>query len=114
MKTIWLRTASVTFVRTGILRRTRYVAILCLLIGVVRSGVPDLFLNEAMRAGSWKFIDKPDGTRFLFDLSTDPSESNDLAADHPERCAEFQRQLDAWEAQFPPSNPPASQAQRKS
>lgn len=75
----------------------------------VRRGVKPM---RAMRAGSWKFIDKPDGTRFLFDLSSDPSESHDLAAAHPERCAEFQRQLDAWEAQFPASNPPASKARR--
>src|SRR5690606_2176978 len=38
----------------------------------VRRGVKPM---RAMRSGAWKFIDQPDGTRFLFNLSIDPGES---------------------------------------
>ena len=71
----------------------------------VRRGVNPM---RAMRSGKWKFIDQPDGTRFLFDLSSDPGESRNLAPKHADVCVEFQRQLEQWEAQFPSTNPPAA------
>lgn len=50
----------------------------------------------ALRQGNWKAIRKdlvknPDAGLELYDLSKDPSESDDVAGQHPEKVAEFTR-----------------------
>lgn len=56
--------------------------------------------QQCARVGDWKAVRqnlapgknaKPDLTIRLYDLSRDPREQNDVAADHPERVAEFAR-----------------------
>ncbi|WP_267906552.1 sulfatase-like hydrolase/transferase [Persicirhabdus sediminis] len=56
----------------------------------------------AVRHGSWKLIrvtELDESYRYLlFDLKEDPSETKDLAAKYPERCAALQKQLANWES----------------
>ncbi len=40
--------------------------------------------RDAVRRGDWKWIRRADGVEELFDLALDPSESVDVAAQHPE------------------------------
>jgi len=76
----------------------------------VRGGVKP---QRAVREGRWKLVDHPDGPWHLFNLIADPGEKNDVAAAHPERCAQLQRKLDAWEQEFPANNPPATKTPRE-
>lgn len=64
----------------------------------------------AMRDGEWKFIEHYDGdTLELYNLTTDPSETRNLASEQPRRVASMRRQLHAWiksmNAQTNPPNP---------
>jgi len=64
----------------------------------------------AIRAGPWKLIEfYENGRRELFDLSKDPRESKNVAADHPDVVAELAKRLDAWRrdagALMPTPNP---------
>jgi arylsulfatase len=53
--------------------------------------------NRAVRHGSWKLVaDGVDGPWELYDLAADRSETNDLAATHPEKAAELERLWMAW------------------
>ena len=52
--------------------------------------------NAAVRSGEWKLVREFEGAWELYDLSVDRSESNDLAADEPERVAELARRWQAW------------------
>ena len=51
-----------------------------------------------MRQGAWKLIvNGPDGPGVaLFNLDDDPGETNDVAADEPERVAAMREALDDW------------------
>ncbi|MFM8903943.1 MAG: sulfatase-like hydrolase/transferase [Verrucomicrobiota bacterium] len=50
-----------------------------------------------VREGSWKLIEHyEDGSLELFDLSKDPSETKDLAAQEPARVATMRGKLEAW------------------
>lgn len=71
--------------------------------------VPNYTHNAAMRDGPWKLV-RPYVTRnvptgnssaapVLYHLATDPLESTDLAAQHPERVARMQTALAAWSAE---------------
>jgi len=52
-----------------------------------------------LRDGSWKFIHELDSGRSkLFDLCSDPGETNDLAPKLPERVAEYLPRLQQWSA----------------
>ncbi|MCS7468915.1 arylsulfatase [Stieleria sp. ICT_E10.1] len=62
--------------------------------------------NAAMRQGKWKLV-RPYVTRgvpkgqskrppALYDLAADPSESRDVAAQHPERVSRMNDSLEAW------------------
>ena len=57
----------------------------------------ELFGMQALRKGDWKAsnINRPFGTASwqLFNLAEDPGETNDLAAEHPQR---LQQLIDAW------------------
>ena len=45
--------------------------------------------NRAVRTGPWKLVSRHGKPWELFDLSTDRSETHDLAAEQPERVAEL-------------------------
>ncbi|NQT16316.1 MAG: arylsulfatase [Planctomycetes bacterium] len=68
--------------------------------------VPRYSHNAAMREGDWKLV-RPSVTRnvpkgesdlraVLYNLASDPAESRDVAAEHPERAARMAAALDAW------------------
>ena len=64
----------------------------------------------AIRAGKWKLIEFfDDGRHELFDLSAGPSESRNVAADHPAIVKELGTKLEAWRkevgAKLPTPNP---------
>src|SRR2546421_13085100 len=52
--------------------------------------------QRAVRSGRWKLVQ--DGNDFyLFDVSQDPGERNDLTAEHPELVRKLNAALDEWE-----------------
>jgi arylsulfatase A-like enzyme len=52
--------------------------------------------QRAVRSGNWKVL--IDGSQqFLFDVASDPSERNDLAAKRPDLVRKLKAQIDAWE-----------------
>ena len=53
--------------------------------------------NRAIRRGTWKMIVAGDHT-WLFDLSTDLGELNNVAAEYPEMVEQLEADLLAWEA----------------
>lgn len=65
---------------------------------------------SAVRAGRWKLLEYfEDGHTELYDLESDPSESRDLSAVHPDRIARLHARLKAWRqdvgASLPQPNP---------
>jgi arylsulfatase A-like enzyme len=58
--------------------------------------------HRAARDGQWKYIDTTDGTTFLYDLSADIAESNNLAEQNPELVQRLRGEVDAWEASVDP------------
>lgn len=54
----------------------------------------------AVRDGDWKLIRMPDRPPYLFDLATDPSESNNLFFQEPERARTMFQTLFEWEQQM--------------
>ena len=70
-----------------------------------RGDAPERYRNFAARSQDWKLVQplgggeaKWDGkTAFqLYDMAHDPLELHDLAAENPERVAEFKARYDAW------------------
>jgi arylsulfatase A-like enzyme len=57
--------------------------------------------HQAVLHGDWKLIraDRPQNGRWLFHLAEDPTERENLAADHPERVAALEALLDAHNAE---------------
>ncbi|QDU98011.1 arylsulfatase [Lignipirellula cremea] len=52
----------------------------------------------AIRAGDWKALRaKEGGTWSLFQLAEDPTETTDLAAQHPQQVQQLERQFQAWQ-----------------
>lgn len=50
-----------------------------------------------VRQGSWKYIEAPmEGTRELYDLSSDPTERTNLLSRHPQLASELAGRLEAW------------------
>jgi arylsulfatase len=53
--------------------------------------------NRAVRSGDWKLVAKGAGGAWeLYDIATDRTESNDLAAQHPEKVRELVAKWEAW------------------
>lgn len=50
------------------------------------------FASCAVRTTRWRFVNNKE----LYDISADPYEKNDVAADHPEVIADLQEHYDAW------------------
>jgi arylsulfatase A-like enzyme len=61
----------------------------------VRKGVDP---HRAVRDGKWKYIDKPDATQYLYDLSIDAGETENLALQQPGRASMLKKLLDTWES----------------
>lgn len=61
--------------------------------------------QKAVRKGDWKLL-QDSGYNLLFNLHEDPGERIDLAYRHPDRVAELQQALAAWEAEMEASKPP--------
>jgi arylsulfatase A-like enzyme len=58
--------------------------------------------NLAIRNKEWKLLVNADGQGAeLYDLSTDPSESKNVAKDHPEEAARLQSNLLKWRESMP-------------
>lgn len=67
-------------------------------------GDPDL-PDLAVREGPWKLLCEYDGTDAqLYDLRTDPGESNDVTADHPALVTELAEKVVAWHQSMPHDN----------
>lgn len=56
--------------------------------------------RAAIRDGDWKLIRYLDRPAELFDLASDPSEQNDLAASEPDRVRALYKKLFAWELEL--------------
>ncbi|NNE92511.1 MAG: sulfatase-like hydrolase/transferase [Verrucomicrobiales bacterium] len=58
------------------------------------------FSGGAIRVGDWKLIERFDsGMDELFNLESDPGESTNLAAEQPERIADFKAKLAEWRSE---------------
>jgi arylsulfatase A len=66
--------------------------------------------SYAMRDGSWKLVSLPKSKPQLFDLGRDLKESNNLAAEQPERTKSMLAALNAWreDVEKPRSQQPSS------
>ncbi len=58
--------------------------------------------QRAVRQGSWKYVDYPDGKQELFDLTADVGETNDLSDARPQIASDLRQQLNDWEADVDP------------
>jgi uncharacterized sulfatase len=66
----------------------------------------DPFPDLAMRDGNWKLLCMADGSSpQLYDLSTDPSESHNLADKNSKRVTQMKTHLLDWNASMPKDNP---------
>ena len=68
--------------------------------------------NRALLAGDWKIVAAGASSEWeLYDLKADPTESRNVAKDHPDKvralAAEWRRQTDAYTAQAKKDAPPA-------
>lgn len=62
------------------------------------------FWNQAaVREGDWKLLKLSDQQSFLFDLSKDKEEKNNLAAQHPDIVQRLESSLNTWAAQLTPA-----------
>lgn len=58
---------------------------------------------KTVRHGDYKLlINDADKTTFLYDIANDPSETNDLSTQLPEKVAELTQLFKSWEAELPP------------
>jgi arylsulfatase A-like enzyme len=65
--------------------------------------LPDL----ALRSGDWKFLCEYDGSDpELYNLKTNPTETKNLAAQHPALVAKFTKSCITWHKSMPPDNGP--------
>ena len=55
--------------------------------------------NQAVRMGDWKIVNAQRGAPWkLYNLSTDPTETDDLAPHHPERVTRMENAFRAWQS----------------
>ncbi len=71
-------------------------------LDLIRARRPDVDLSEldrawrAIRDERWKLARASDGTSELYDLESDPGETNDLSTVHTEIVSRLSRELDRW------------------
>ena len=66
------------------------------------------FWNQAaVREGDWKLLKLSGQQSFLFDLSKDKEEKNNLAAQHPDIVQRLESSLNTWAAQLTPAGLPS-------
>ncbi|HMG67267.1 MAG TPA: hypothetical protein VK588_06255, partial [Chitinophagaceae bacterium] len=53
--------------------------------------------HKAMRDGKWKYFQDEKGNEYLFDLSIDPREDNDLKDQQPELFNKLKNKYSEWE-----------------
>ena len=53
--------------------------------------------NYAVRDGNWKWLRDEKTEEYLFDLSADPSEKNNLKEKFPETFLKLKNKFNAWE-----------------
>lgn len=58
--------------------------------------------HRAVRDGDWKYIDSTRGEQFVYDLSKDIGEKENLAAKLPDRAAAMKKLVDQWEKDISP------------
>jgi N-acetylgalactosamine-6-sulfatase len=58
--------------------------------------------HRAVRDGDWKYIDAPKGARYLYDLSKDIGEKENLADRMPELADTLKKHIDQWEKEISP------------
>ena len=100
---------------------SEYVAPMMSQIHTVATGWPGLDVSRftrrlrAVQAGDLKLIRPSEGEAELYDLSADPLELRDLAADRPEKVKELSGKLDDWLNSFPhyQYQPPAPEQLKK-
>lgn len=63
-------------------------------------------LNAAVLAGEWKLVHQYWRAPSLYRVAEDPTETNDLAAAHPEKVKELLRLHEAWKARHYPNPVP--------
>ncbi len=56
----------------------------------------DYFASWYVRKGKWKLIGWNDDVPLLFDMSNDPGEYKNLAAQHPETVSNLRREFLKW------------------
>ncbi len=59
----------------------------------------------ALRKDDFKYVGMPDGSEYLFDLSTDPNEQGNLAESQPERLRRMHVRASEMAAEFAPARP---------
>ena len=52
--------------------------------------------QKAIRDGNWKWLQEPKG-EYLFDLSKDPGEKNNLKESEPAKFESLKKKFEAWE-----------------
>lgn len=57
--------------------------------------------QSAIREGNWKLL-RGGGREYLYDLSVDPGEKHNLAAEHPDKATLLREKLTAWCAELDP------------
>lgn len=57
-----------------------------------RGDTPEAFRNSAVRTQRWKLVNGEE----LYDLTADPGETKDVAAEHPETVRELRAAYEAW------------------
>ena len=61
--------------------------------------------SRAIRDKHWKLVKQAASDWVLFDLETDPTESRNVASEHPEKVAKLAKQWDAWWNHHPTPQP---------
>jgi N-acetylgalactosamine-6-sulfatase len=71
--------------------------------------------SPVMREGNWKLHlnRKRDQEIELYDLAVDPSESNNVAGEHPDVVTSLRKQLNAWVAELPQQYQKSKSATRR-
>jgi len=65
--------------------------------GPVRKSIEE---GRAVRQGAWKFVEESEGgEQFLYNLESDPGETVDRIAEHPELAMTLSNLIDNWEAE---------------